>query len=49
MKAIAEAAKYQPDLHVPIRAMKWCEIMGLKVTTPPNEEHDPRQYIDEVE
>ncbi|MDO4502061.1 MAG: DUF2064 domain-containing protein [Coriobacteriia bacterium] len=49
MKAIAEAAKFQPDLYAPRRVLKWCELMGLRVTTPPNDEHDPRQYIDEVE
>ncbi len=45
MKAIREAAKIQP-LFVPFRTLNWCEIMGLKVTTPPNENHDPRDYLD---
>lgn len=47
MRAIKEAAKYQPDLFVPQRVLDWVDWMGIKVSTPPNEEHDPRQYIDE--
>ncbi|MCI9129077.1 MAG: DUF2064 domain-containing protein [Eggerthellaceae bacterium] len=47
MKAIEQAAKYQPDLFVPKRVLSWCALMGIHVSTPPNEEHDPRQYIDE--
>ncbi|MDO4182843.1 MAG: DUF2064 domain-containing protein [Coriobacteriia bacterium] len=47
MKAIREAAKYQPDLYTPRRVLGWCALMGIKVSTPPNDEHDPRQYIDE--
>lgn len=45
MKAIAEAAKYQ-DLFVPRRTLGWVEFMGIKVSTPPNENHDPRDYLD---
>ena len=45
MKAIEEAAKYQ-DLFVPHRTLKWVEFMGIKVSTPPNENHDPRDYLD---
>lgn len=45
MKAIREAAKYQP-LFVPHRTLNWCEFMGLKVSTPPNDNHDPRDYLD---
>lgn len=47
MNAIAQAAKYQPELFVPKRVMDWVNIMGIRVSTPPNDEHDPRQYIDE--
>ena len=46
MKAIREAAKYQ-DLFVPRRTLGWCELMGIRVSTPPNENHDPRDYLDE--
>ena len=46
MKSIREAAKYQ-DLFVPRRTLGWCELMGIRVSTPPNENHDPRDYLDE--
>ena len=46
MRAIREAAKYQP-LFVPYRTLGWVEIMGIQVSTPPNENHDPRDYLDE--
>ena len=45
MKAIREAARYQP-LFVPRRTLAWVEIMGIQVSTPPNENHDPRDYLD---
>jgi len=45
MKAIREAAKYQ-DLFVPRRALAWCELMGIHAYTPPNDNHDPRDYLD---
>ena len=45
MKAIAEAAKYQ-DLFVPHRTLGWVEFMGIRATTPPNDNHDPRDYLD---
>lgn len=46
MRAIAQAAKYQTELFVPQRVLDWVDYMGIHVTTPPNDEHDPRQYID---
>lgn len=45
MKAIREAGRYQ-DLFVPLRALTWCEMMGIHVVTPPNDNHDPRDYLD---
>ena len=45
MKSIREAAKYQP-LFVPHRTLNWVEFMGITVTTPPNDNHDPRDYLD---
>ncbi len=45
MKSIREAAKYQ-DLFVPRRTLAWVEIMGIEVSTPPNDNHDPRDYLD---
>lgn len=47
LRAISEAAKIQPGLHPANRVLSWVDFMGFKVSTPPNEEHDPRQYIDE--
>ncbi len=47
MQAIEQAGKYQPDILIPMRTIRWCRLMGIKVSTPPNDEHDPRQYIDE--
>lgn len=46
MKAIEQAGAYQPDVFVPRRVLSWVGLMGISVSTPPNEEHDPRQYID---
>lgn len=45
MKSIREAAKYQ-DLFVPERSLRWVEFMGITVTTPPNDNHDPRDLLD---
>lgn len=47
MEAIALAAQNQAELFVPKRVMNWVKFMGITVSTPPNDEHDPRQYIDE--
>lgn len=47
LKAIKEAAKFQSDLFVANRVLEYCDFLGVRVSTPPNEEHDPRQYIDE--
>lgn len=46
MNAIAQAAEYQRELFVPNRVLRWVDLMGITVSTPPNDEHDPRQYID---
>lgn len=45
MKSIREAARYQP-LFVPSRTLNWVEFMGITVSTPPNDNHDPRDYLD---
>ena len=47
MRAIEAAAQHQTDLFVPRRVLDWVDYMGIQVSTPPNDEHDPRQYIDE--
>ena len=49
MRAIAEAGKSQNDVFIPQRVLDWVDWYGITVSTPPNEEHDPRQYLDEVE
>lgn len=46
MRAIEKAGLYQPDVFIPRRVLSWVGLMGIQVSTPPNEEHDPRQYID---
>jgi len=46
MKAIREAARYQTDLFVPHRTLYWVEAMGITISTPPNDNHDPRDYLD---
>jgi glycosyltransferase A (GT-A) superfamily protein (DUF2064 family) len=47
LRAIKAAAAYQPDLYVAQRVLDWVDWVGIRVGTPPNENHDPRQYIDE--
>ncbi len=47
LRAIKAAAPYQPDLYVAQRVLDWVDWTGIRVGTPPNENHDPRQYIDE--
>ncbi len=46
LRAIELAGRYQPDVFVPRRVLSWIGLMGITVSTPPNDEHDPRQYID---
>ncbi len=46
IRAIARAAKSQPDLYVPQRVLDWVDFLGLKIVTPPNEDRDPRSDID---
>ena len=45
MRAIKQAATYQP-LFVPRRTLAWVDLMGITVSTPPNENHDPRDILD---
>ena len=46
IRAIDQAAESQPGLFVPRRVLDWIDFLGLRVTTPPNPNHDPRQNID---
>lgn len=39
-------AKFQPEVVVPQRFIAWAKETGLTVTTPPNNDHDPRELID---
>lgn len=45
IRAIARSAPSQPDLYVPCRVLDWFDFMGLQVKTPPNTNHDPRDYL----
>jgi glycosyltransferase A (GT-A) superfamily protein (DUF2064 family) len=44
--AIAEATRYQPHIYLARRVLEWIDQRGLVATAPPNDEHDPRNYID---
>lgn len=46
MRAIEQASAYQHDLFVPRRVLAWVDHLGIRVATPPNDLHDPRQYVD---
>ena len=48
INAIAEASLYQTGLFVPLRVLEWMDRMGLKASSPPNENHDPRDDIDTI-
>lgn len=48
MRAMKQAGKFQPDIYVPRRVLGWVDMMGITVSTPPNDNHDPRQYFDNV-
>ena len=45
LKAMKRAAEFQPTIRVAQRVLNWVDYMGITVSTPPNEEHDPRQYL----
>jgi hypothetical protein len=44
--AMEAAARTQPDLYLPRRVLTWIDYLGLRVATPPNDNHDPRSEID---
>lgn len=48
-RALRESAKYQTGIYVPRRVLEWADAIGLKPVSPPNENHDPRQYFDDDE
>ncbi len=39
-------ARFQSEVVVPQRFIDWAKESGLTVTTPPNDNHDPRELID---
>ena len=46
MRMLEYAHRFQPDLYVPRRTLEWVNALGLVVTTPPNDDFDPRDNID---
>jgi glycosyltransferase A (GT-A) superfamily protein (DUF2064 family) len=46
-RALECAAKYQTDTYVPRRVLQWADYLGIRPITPPNDNHDPRQYMDD--
>lgn len=46
--ALESASKFQTGIYVPKRVLQWADFLGLKVVAPPNENHDPRQYLDDA-
>lgn len=48
LNAVAEASRYQTELFLARRVLEWVDNMGLVVSAPPNEEHDPRNNIDAI-
>jgi glycosyltransferase A (GT-A) superfamily protein (DUF2064 family) len=48
LNAIAEATRYQDDLFLARRVLEWIDQRALRASAPPNDEHDPRQYIDTI-
>ncbi len=46
MRMIRYSKKFQPDLFVPTRTIDWLDEIGISVSTPPNDDFDPRDDID---
>jgi glycosyltransferase A (GT-A) superfamily protein (DUF2064 family) len=46
IKAMEAASHYQQDVIVPRRVLTWINYLNLRVATPPNDNHDPRNEID---
>lgn len=47
-RALASAAEFQTGIYVPRRVIEWADAVGIRVTAPPNDNHDPRQYLDDA-
>ena len=48
-RALRESAKFQTGIYVPRRILDWADAIGLRPVSPPNTNHDPRQYFDDDE
>lgn len=48
-RALQAASRYQTGIYVPRRVIEWADYLGIKPVAPPNENHDPRQYLDDDE
>ncbi len=46
-RALRQAAEFQTGIYVPRRVIEWADAVGLKPVALPNENHDPRQYLDD--
>ena len=46
MRMLRYANQFQPDIFVPRRTIDWLDKIGLKVSTPPNDDFDPRDDLD---
>jgi len=46
VRALGYAEAHQPGLHVPHRTLHWLDSQGIRISTPPNSEHDPREMLD---
>lgn len=46
-RALKAASKFQTGIYYPKRVLSWADALGLRSVSPPNENHDPRQYFDE--
>jgi uncharacterized protein len=48
-RALRTASEFQTGIYVPKRVLEWADYLGIRPVSPPNENHDPRQYLDENE
>ena len=47
LRAMDLSSKWDTDMYVSRRVLEWADAMHIVSVTPPNENHDPRQYVDE--
>jgi uncharacterized protein len=46
IRALGAAGPHQPGLHVPRYTLWWLDAHGIVASAPPNDNHDPREYLD---